>query len=101
MFLVRSAFWLTVGFMLVAPTVGADVGTVAGQTASQIAIESQQALTEGVKGISCESVECVIGRAVVVGALETNAAPSSLSPMQDTPYAGPAPAPPRRPDWAS
>ncbi len=101
MFLLRSAFWLTIGFMIVAPTVGADVGTVASQTAGQIAREGQQALSEGVKGIACESVECVIGRAVVVGALETNAAQSSLSPMQDTPYAGPAPVPPPRPDWAS
>lgn len=101
MFLVRSAFWLTVGFMIVAPTMGADMGAVAGHTASQIAVESQQALTEGVKGIACESVECAIGRAVVVGALETNAVQSSLSPMQDAPSAGPAPVPPPRPDWAS
>lgn len=101
MFLVRSAFWLTIGFMIVAPTVGADLGAVAGQTASQMVSEGQQALTDGVRGIECESVECVIGRAMVVGAIETNAVQSSLSPMQDKPSAGPVPVPPRRPDWAS
>lgn len=90
MFLVRSAFWLTVGFMLVAPTVGADVGTIAGEKAGQIAQESQQALVSGVKAIECDSLECVVGRAVVVGALETDVPPSS-----------PAPFPPPRPDWAS
>lgn len=100
MFLVRSAFWLTIGFLIVAPTVGADLGVVAGQTASQIVSEGQQALTDGVRGIECDSVECVIGRAMVVGAIETNAVQSSLSPMQDTP-SGPVPVPPRRPDWAS
>ncbi|WP_196259274.1 hypothetical protein [Pelagibacterium limicola] len=101
MFLLRSAFWLTVGFMLVAPTVGADIGTVASQKAGEIAQEGSQAISQGVRSIECESLECIIGRTMVLGALETNAAPSSLSPMQDAPSAGPAPVPPPRPDWAS
>lgn len=87
MFLMRSAFWLTIGFMLVAPTAGADMDTM-GEKAGRIAQESQQALATGVKSIECDSLECVVGRAVVVGALESNAT-------------APAPAPPPRPDWAS
>lgn len=91
MFLVRSAFWLTIGFMLVAPTVGADIDTM-GEKAGRIAQESQQALATGVKAIECDSLECMVGRAVVVGALESNAT---------APAPNPAPVPPPRPDWAS
>lgn len=100
MFLLRSAFWLTAAFLVVAPTVGTDIGALAGTAGSQMAASGKDMALSSLSQIDCDTIECTIGRAVAVSALEQLPSQSSISPMQDAPNAGPAPVPPPRPDWA-
>jgi hypothetical protein len=79
MFLIRSAFWLVIGFLLVAPR-GTDFGAV-----------KDQALAAG--------------QQIIVGQMASAVMPNLMSntpsvdlPMQDSPKS-PVPFPRPRPDW--
>lgn len=100
MFLVRSAFWLTAAFLVVAPTVGTDIGAVASTAGGQMAASGKDMALNGLSQLDCDTLECTLGRAVAVSALEQLPSQSSINPMQDAPNVGPAPVPPPRPDWA-
>ncbi|MCD7059429.1 hypothetical protein [Pelagibacterium xiamenense] len=109
MFIVRSAFWLTAAYLVLAPHAGADIGNAAqavGQSAPQIA-------AAGISSLPCGSLECTAGRAAALGVLEsmgTDDAPLALttasagtaaSALMDAAVAPrTAPVPPERPDWA-
>ena len=99
-FIIRSAFWLTAAFTLIAPTVGQDAGKVASDTGARLAAQGTSLLSSGIGGIDCASIECTIGRAVVLGALPQTPSQSG-DPMQTDKRVGAAPVPPPRPDWAS
>lgn len=95
MFLLRSAFWLTVMFVIIAPK-DYDLG-------KSVAAASQDALDAGQKAIvaqilasDCSSFECAGGKAALT-VLAGNKFPSIDMPMQDTSNT-PVPLPRPRPD---
>lgn len=95
MFLLRSAFWLTVMFLIVAPK-DQDLG-------KSVAAASQDALAAGQKAIvaqilasDCSSLECAGGK-VALTVLSSNKLPSIDMPMQDASNT-PVPLPRPRPD---
>jgi len=95
MFLLRSAFWLTVMFLIIAPKnydLGKDV-----KQASQEALEAgQKAIVAQILSSDCTSLECAGGKAALT-VLAGNKLPSIDMPMQDTSTI-PVPLPRPRPD---
>ena len=95
MFLLRSAFWLTVMFLIIAPKdydLGKDVAN-----ASQDALAAgQKAIVAQILSTDCTSLECAGGKAALT-VLAGNKLPSIGMPMQDTSIA-PVPLPRPRPD---
>lgn len=95
MFLLRSAFWLTVMFLIIAPKnydLGKDVAN-----ASQEALEAgQKAIVAQILASDCTSLQCAGGKAALT-VLAGNKLPSIDMPMQDTSTI-PVPLPRPRPD---
>lgn len=103
MFLVRSAFWLTTAFAVIAPMAGNDAGTMARATGEEIAQRGAGTVTAHLLPESCGSVECVVGRAIVAEALapQKPAIVSATGADESLPAKDPlAPVPPQRPSWA-
>ena len=103
MFLIRSAFWLSAAFIVMAPTVGMDVGESARSTGGQLVSQGAQAATQVLLPESCETLECMVGRSVLTQIAEAPA-PAPVSPQAaEAPEAlvsAAAAFPPPRPDWA-
>lgn len=96
MFLVRSAFWLTVAFLVIGPK-DVDLGRAAGDLSSHAVAAGQQMLAQKVLDTDCSTLECMGGKAVLAAVLPpTN--PSADSSMQDSSQ-DPVPFPRPRPDW--
>jgi hypothetical protein len=82
MFLLRCAFWLTLAFIIIAPS--ADLKDRATATATQaVAVASTQA-AKGVESIPCDSWECVTGKAVATVALQSVVPPQPTQGKQVT-----------------
>jgi hypothetical protein len=96
MFLVRSAFWLTVAFIAIGPK-NVDLGAAAGDLSAQAVAAGQQLVVEHVLNADCTTFECMGGKAVVAAALTSN--PSSDASMQDSPSDSSIPFPRPRPSW--
>ena len=95
MFLVRSAFWLTVAFLVIGPK-DVDFGRAAGELSSQAMAAGQQLITQKVLETECSTLECVGGKAALAAVLPpTN--PSADPSMQDS-SKNPVPFPRPRPD---
>ena len=100
MFIVRSAFWLTTAFVLMAPSAGMNLGNAARSTGEDIVARGAETLNAGLAAHTCETVECEVGRAVLAQALPKP--DFAAAPTDDHAAVGPAaPVPPRRPDWAN
>ena len=95
MFILRSAFWLTVAFVAIAPK-HVDLGATAGDFSSRAMAAGQQMIVEQVLKTECTTVECIGTKAVVAAVLTE--IPSSDSSMQDSSI-NPVPFPRPRPDW--
>lgn len=96
MFLVRSAFWLSAAFIVMAPSVGMDVGQAARSTGEQLVSQGAQAVTETLLPESCGTMECAVGRAVVGQVADTvRTAEAPAVAIHE-----PSPFPPPRPAWA-
>ena len=94
MFLVRSAFWLTVAFIAIRPDVDID-GAVAGL--QQQAVDAgREAIVQHILAPQCDTLDCAGRNALLAGAL--NSSLSLDSPMQDSSNS-PVPFPRPRPDW--
>ncbi|MBN9335570.1 hypothetical protein [Devosia sp.] len=96
MFLLRSAFWLTVAFVVIRPD--ADIGASAESVANQALAHGSQFVAQQIEGIECDSLQCIGGKAIVAAALPT--IPPSGTPMHVAPQDNPVPYPRPRPDWA-
>ncbi|WP_417310275.1 hypothetical protein [Devosia sp.] len=100
MFLLRSAFWLTLAFVFLAPK-GADPGADLQRAASEIravALEQgSKVVTHQLLSTDCATLECVGGKAVLAGFTDSQISPSSNSTMQELQTA-PVPFPRPRPD---
>lgn len=99
MFLVRSAFWLSAAFIVMAPTAGMDVGQVARSTGEQLVSQGAQAVTSTLMPASCGSIECAVGRAVIGRAAEAVRTAQSPAVVQTAAYERTS-FPPPRPAWA-
>ena len=95
MFLLRSAFWLTVAFFLIAPK-DVDLGQRAQDMSAQAVAAGQQVIVSQLLSGDCSTIECAGGKAVL--AAVTNQLPSFETPMQDNSNT-PVPFPRPRPDW--
>lgn len=81
MFLLRSAFWLTVMFLIISPK-DFDLGKTAGE-ASQVALEAgRQAVVAQVLASDCTTLECAGGK-MALTVLTGNKLPSVDMPMQN------------------
>ena len=96
MFLVRSAFWLTVAFISIGPK-DVDYGRAAGDLSAQAVAAGQELVVNHVLNADCTTFECMGGKAVVAAALNTN--PSPDSSMQDSLSDSSVPFPRPRPSW--
>lgn len=101
MFLARSAFWLSLAFVVVAPATGTDAGSMARSAGEQLVQRGAGAVTASLAPDRCGSVECAMGRALIAG---TTPAPAAAEPAAiETGHIVPhlvSPVPPPRPDWA-
>ena len=95
MFLLRSAFWLTVAFILIAPK-DVDLGQRAQDMSAQAVAAGQQVIVSQLLSGDCSTIECAGGKAVL--AAVTSQLPSIELPMQDNSNT-PVPFPRPRPDW--
>ena len=81
MFLLRSAFWLTVAFILIAPK-DVDLGKRAQDMSAQAVAAGQQIIVEQILASECSTIECVGGKALVAAAASSKF-PSVDVPMQN------------------
>lgn len=81
MFLLRSAFWLTIGFILVAPR-DADLGEVARSLSTDAVAAGQQLIVGEILKTECGTLQCAGGKAVLTS-LVAPAAPSTVAPASD------------------
>jgi hypothetical protein len=93
MFLLRSAFWLTVAFLVLTPR--ADLSATAGALSSQAMAAGQHVIAEQITSNACTTLQCQGGKAAISAILSSN--PSVDSTMQDSSSAVPFPRP--RPHW--
>lgn len=79
MFLLRSAFWLTIGFILVAPR-DADLGQVARTLSTDAVAAGQQLIVGEILKTECSTLQCVGGKAVLTS-LVAPTSPSAVAPV--------------------
>lgn len=96
MFILRSAFWLTIAFVVMAPKT-VDLGAAAGEFSSRTMAAGQQLIVSQILTDDCASVQCIGGKALAAAVLTTSS-PSVGATMQDSPIT-PVPIPRPRPDW--
>lgn len=95
MFILRSAFWLTVAFFMMAPQ-SVDLGAAAQDFSSQAVTAGQGLIVSQVLAKDCNTVQCLGGKALVAAAITSS--PSVDNAMQDSSMP-PVPLPRPRPDW--
>ena len=95
MFVLRSAFWLTVMFLIIAPK-DFDLGKTASEASTQALKAGQQVIVSQVLASECTTLECAGGKAALT-VLAGSKFPSLDTPMQMT-SSIPVPLPRPRPD---
>jgi hypothetical protein len=94
MFLLRSAFWLTVAFVVIRPEF--DVAQTATALSNEAVARGGQFVAGQVEAIECDNLACLGGKAVVSAALQP--VPRPVPPMQALPGPDSIPLPRPRPD---
>jgi hypothetical protein len=95
MFLLRSAFWLVVAFVVIAPK-DVDLGARANDYTQQALAAGQRVVVSQILASDCTSFDCFGTKAFVAGVLPN--IPSTDPSMQDSSNL-PVPLPRPRPDW--
>jgi len=95
MFLLRSAFWLTLAFIVMAPP-HVDLTRRAEVVGQQAVAAGQDIITHQLLTTACDSLECLGAKAAL--AAVASELPSAGTPMQDR-SAVAVPLPRKRPDW--
>ena len=98
MFLLRSAFWLTLAFLVIRPGIGADVSDSAAAMSRDAMARGSQFVAEQIQSIECKDIQCLGGKALATAALE--ASPQVGTPMHVQPALKVVPLPRPRPDHA-
>ncbi|ODT81656.1 MAG: hypothetical protein ABS76_10890 [Pelagibacterium sp. SCN 64-44] len=96
MFLLRSAFWLTLAFLVIRP--GVDMGDAAATLSSEAMARGSQFVAQQIEAIECDNLTCIGGKAMASAALQTTS--QAARPMHAQPAAVPVPLPRPRPDRA-
>lgn len=96
MFILRSAFWLTVAFMVVRPDV--DMRDAASSFSADAMARGSQFVSQQIDAITCDSLQCLGGKALASAALQSPAIVGL--PMHGQPTTGSIPMPRPRPDRA-
>lgn len=96
MFLLRSAFWLTLAFLVIRP--GMDVGDAAASLSSDALARGSQFVATQIESIDCTEIQCLGGKALASAALQTAQLAVAPTPVLPTYPAVPLPRP--RPDRA-
>lgn len=96
MFLLRSAFWLTIAFLLIRPD--ADLRDTAANFSSEAMARGSQFVAAQIEAIECDSLTCAGGKAVLAAALPVS--PQAGNPMHASPAFDLVPLPRPRPDRA-
>jgi hypothetical protein len=94
MFLLRSAFWLSVAFVVIRPDV--DVAQTATALSGEAVTRGGQFVATQVEAIECDNLTCLGGKAVVSAALQPVSRPNP--PMHILPGPESIPLPRPRPD---
>ena len=94
MFVLRSAFWLGVAFLVMAPK-GTDFGAAATDLSQQAMAAGQQLIVTEILQNDCNTIECLGGKAAIATVLTS--VPSIDPSMQDSSNS-PVPFPRPRPD---
>lgn len=95
-FLLRSAFWLTVAFLVIRP--GVDMRASAESVANEAITRGSQFVAQQIQAIECDSLQCYGGKAIIAATLPP--IPPSVTPMHVAPEADPIPYPRPRPQRA-
>jgi hypothetical protein len=96
MFLLRSAFWLTLAFVVIRPDV--DMADSAARLSSDAMLAGSQFVAAQIESIDCTELHCLGGKAMASAAL--NSLPPVGTPMHAAPMDSPVPYPRPRPDRA-
>ena len=96
MFLLRSAFWLTLAFVLIRPEI--DIRDTATTISGEAIAQGSQFISEQLGDIECTDLACHGGKALAVAALQS--ATVAGDPMQTLPATPVVPLPRPRPDRA-
>ncbi len=94
MFLLRSAFWLTLAFLVIRPGIGADMGDSAANLSREAMARGSQFVAAQIQSIECSEIQCIGGKALATAAIN---ATSQSGPLPAEP---PVPLPRPRPDRA-
>ena len=98
MFLLRSAFLLTLAFLVIRPGIGADVSDSAATLSRDAMARGSQFISAQIEAIECKDIQCYGGKALASAALA--ASPQVGSPMHVQPAQKVVPLPRPRPDHA-
>lgn len=96
MFLIRSAFWLTVAFLVIRPGMDVDVRDTAATASRDAMAYGSQFIAQQIDAIECENFTCIGGKAVASAALKTS--PTAADPMHRQAAGISVPLPRPRPD---
>lgn len=83
MFFLRSAFWLTVAFILMAPR-HTDLGATVSGYAAEAAAAGQKAIVSEILHNPCTNLECAGGKGLLQVLTTGSLTPSVDNPMQDS-----------------
>ncbi|HEV7718058.1 MAG TPA: hypothetical protein VGO70_03675 [Arsenicitalea sp.] len=96
MFLVKTAFWLTVAFVVIHPK-DVDLGATAASMSSRAMAAGQQLIVAQILKSDCPLLNCAPAKPIL--AVDAAANPSVDSPMHDASIRSDAPVPRPRPHW--
>ena len=98
MFLVRSAFWLTLAFIAIHPK-DVDLGAAASQLSGQAMAAGQRLVVAQVLNPDCPLLRCAPAKPAAAPHPASAAAPSVDLTMQGSSASRSVPFPRPRPDW--
>lgn len=93
MFLLRSAFWLGLAFMIIQPASVALTADSAGALGEQAVSAGKQVIAQKVAEARCDTLECVGGKAAIAAVLASSKTYTIQSEPQLMPEAIPFPHP--------
>ena len=96
MFLLRSAFWLTLAFLVIRPDF--DVADNASRISGEAMERGSQFVAAQIDAVECTDITCFSGKALASAALQS--VPHASAPMHDFAPAHLVPLPRPRPDRA-